>query len=326
MQVTNRTQSSRLELARQRVARLAGRARAVARFSRTVSARVGAVVARTRSLAEEVRVTVGPAAVLARLTKDLLATSRARLALQNAALRVELQSVARQYGPFHRSQPNRYERLLLAGLFRALPEWRELCVLVQPATVLRWHRQGWRLLWTYRSRRPRERRRRVAHDLARLVQDMGRRCRLWGAERIRGELLDLDVHLSKRTIQRLLAERGPRLRGPSWVAFWWGSLRPALARLAGAAGRLLELVLAIVWALRGRPGDGAGDLDDAVREEEAGEDDAPEDEAQDPEWATFARDHLDETWASDFFTVVTVDYQILPVFFVLELASRRVRH
>jgi len=94
--------------------------------------------------------------------------------------------------------------------------------------------------------------------------------------------------------------------------------------------RLLELLCALHWAVRGRPGataageggakaDAAGPL--------AGEPEAePSEERDGPDWADFVRDHLDETWACDFFTVVTVDYEVVYVFFVLELGARRIRH
>jgi hypothetical protein len=43
---------------------------------------------------------------------------------------------------------------------------------------------------------------------------------LWGAERIRGELLKLGIRVSKRTIQKYsYAARGPRPRGQSWTTF-----------------------------------------------------------------------------------------------------------
>jgi len=197
------------------------RGRAVLAWARRGAAAFGrglrASRARLRSAAARARAAGGPLRLAGRAVRDLV-TPRAVLALENTALRAQLESAARQ-GRLRRSQPSRGERVLLAALLPRLPAWKEVCFLVQPATVLRWHRHGWRLLWAYRSRRRPRPRRRVAEDVAELVRDMGTRCPLWGAERIRGQLLQLEVRLSKRTIQRLLAERGPRPSGPTWGAF-----------------------------------------------------------------------------------------------------------
>src|SRR5262249_36595674 len=69
-------------------------------------------------------------------------------------------------------------------------------------TVLRWHRTGFRLFWRRRSRS------RKASPLPPqtidLIRDMAARGRLWGAERIRGELLKLGIKVSKRTIQKYM--------------------------------------------------------------------------------------------------------------------------
>jgi len=225
-----------------------------------------------RVAAARARAAAGPLRVAGGAVRDVV-RPRAVLALENAALRAQLESAARQ-GRLRRSRPTRGERLLLAALLPRLPGWKEVCFLVQPATVLRWHRHGWKILWAYRSRRRPRPRRRVADDVVALVRDMGTRCPFWGAERIRGQLLQLEVGLSKRTIQRVLAEGGPRPSGPTWGAFWPSSIRPSLRALARRVRRLvrrllrlLELLGALLWAARGRPGaagEGGAKADDAA--------------------------------------------------------------
>jgi hypothetical protein len=309
------------------------------RVARGVAAVRGLAGALVRVARERVLSVAWPLRVVTRLVRDLVVTPHAELALRCAAFQAQLESASRQ-GRLHRSQPSRAERALLAALLPRLPDWKEICYLVQPATVLKWHREGFKILWAYRSR-PRRwpRRRRVTEDVARLVQHMGRHCRTWGAERIRGELGQLEVHHCKRTVQRLLAERGPRLDGPTWGAFWRTSILPgfqelwhALLRWLRRLGRLVELLCALVWAARGRPSlevdADAGGLDEPDPQEDDDSEsagDAPR-EGDDPPWAALIRQHLDETWACDFFTVVTVDYELLYVFFVLELGSRTIRH
>jgi hypothetical protein len=84
--------------------------------------------------------------------------------------------------------------------------WREALVLVQPATVARWHREGFRGCWSRRSRR-RPRRSRIDSQLRTLIRRMATENRLWGAPRIHGKLLKLGVTVSERTVSRYLPDR-----------------------------------------------------------------------------------------------------------------------
>ena len=91
--------------------------------------------------------------------------------------------------------------------------------IVQPETLLRWHRQGCKLFWRYKSRAaslaPR-----ISQQTVDLIKEMARENRLWGAERIRGELLKLGLRVSKRTIQKYMrAVRTTRPRGQTWKTF-----------------------------------------------------------------------------------------------------------
>jgi transposase InsO family protein len=92
-------------------------------------------------------------------------------------------------------------------------------IIVKPDTLIRWHRQGWRLLWRRKSRRAAFKPR-VHPDTVALIRRMARDNRLWGAERIRGELLKLGIHLSKRTVQKYMrGARRPSPPGQSWRTF-----------------------------------------------------------------------------------------------------------
>jgi putative transposase len=105
------------------------------------------------------------------------------------------------------------------ALIRGLWErWRCALVLVQPATVIRWHRRGWRLFWRWKSR-PRSGRPRLAPDARMLIAAMARDNPLWGAERLRGELLKLGLAISNRSVRRY--RRAGRRRPPSqtWRTF-----------------------------------------------------------------------------------------------------------
>lgn len=92
-------------------------------------------------------------------------------------------------------------------------------MIVRPATVLRWRRQGFRLFWRRKSR-PAERAPRLPRETIVLIQRLARENPLWGAGRLRGELLKLDIRVSKRTVQRYQRQaRPPRPSGQRWRTF-----------------------------------------------------------------------------------------------------------
>jgi hypothetical protein len=88
-------------------------------------------------------------------------------------------------------------------LGRMVRTWKQALFIVQPETLLRWHRQGFKLLWKYKSRAASPTPRISAENVA-LIKEMARDNRLWGAERIRGELLKLGIRVCKRTIQKYM--------------------------------------------------------------------------------------------------------------------------
>jgi hypothetical protein len=151
---------------------------------------------------------VGTAADLVRSRSDLIA--------ENAFLRQQLIVLARSAKRPRLTRADRVLLVLLAGRVRA---WRSALLIVQPETVLSWHRAGFRLLWRWRSatcsRQPR-----TPPETVDLITRMARENRLWGAERIRGELAKLVIRVCKRTIQRYLRRaRPPRPSGQTWATF-----------------------------------------------------------------------------------------------------------
>ena len=97
-----------------------------------------------------------------------------------------------------RPRPTRLDRVLLVALASRVRSWRSALLIVQPDTLLRWRRRGFRLLWQARSRAM-SRTPRMPPETVALIVAMARDNRLWGAERIRGELLKLGVRVSKGT-------------------------------------------------------------------------------------------------------------------------------
>jgi len=143
--------------------------------------------------------------------------SKADLLLENALLRHQLVILSRSV---KRPRLTAADRGLLVLLASRLRTWADALVIVRPATVLRWHRQGFRLCWRRKSCPRRAPKPRVAAETIALIREMAAANRLWGADRIRGELLKLDIRISKRTIQRYLRQaRPPRCSGQAWSTF-----------------------------------------------------------------------------------------------------------
>ncbi len=139
--------------------------------------------------------------------------SRAVLELENLALRHQLHVLRRQ----RPGRPRLFavDRLLWVWLYRLWPRCLDTMVLVKPATVVQWHRQGFRLFWRWRSRSGRPSLDREVRDL---IRQMSVANPLWGAPRIHGELLKLGIEISQATVAKYMVRR----RGtpsPTWRSF-----------------------------------------------------------------------------------------------------------
>jgi hypothetical protein len=128
-----------------------------------------------------------------------------------AALHFEVLALRHQLQVLHRSRPQRLrlaraDRWLWAWLSRAWGDWRTAVVIVKPETVIAWHRQGFRLFWTWKSRR-RHGRPPVGADARALILTMSEHNPLWGAPRIHGELVKLGIDVSQATVAKYMARR-----------------------------------------------------------------------------------------------------------------------
>src|SRR6266705_822428 len=111
------------------------------------------------------------------------------------------------------------DRVLLVLLARVVRTWRQAICIVQPETLLRWHRELFRLSWKRKSKAT-SHTRKIAAETVALIREMTKENRLWGAERIRGELLKLGIHICKRTIQKYMRTVRPHQpRGQKWATF-----------------------------------------------------------------------------------------------------------
>ncbi len=145
-----------------------------------------------------------------------LTRGKAELLAENALLRQQLIVLRRQV---KRPAYRKTDRLLLVLLARMVRFWKEALFLVQPETVLRWHRELFRVFWRHKSKAG-ARKLRLSPETISLIKEMAANNRLWGAERIRGELLKLNIRVSKRTIQKYM-KQAPRKQpsGQTWRTF-----------------------------------------------------------------------------------------------------------
>jgi hypothetical protein len=146
-------------------------------------------------------------------------------------------------------------RVLLSKL---LSGWHELAQLMQPATVVRWHRRVFRLYWRWKSKPGRPP---IPAEMQALIRRLSRENPLWGAERIREELaaLKYDPPCDETIRKYMVKPRGPRRKKSAT-------------------------------------------------------------------WIPFLRNHLDASWAMDFFTVVTARFRMVYVFVILTHGRREVVH
>ena len=181
--------------------------------------------------------------------------SKHDLMLENLALRQQLAVLTRQRA---RTRTKPADRLFWSGLSRYWPGWRSTLVMVQPETVIRWHRTAWRGYWTWKSRARHPGRPRISKELQGLIARIATENPRRGAVRIQGELLALGYEVSAETVR--CYRRRALQRPPS------------------------------------------------------------------QSWRTFLANHRPQLWAADFFTVQTLTFKTLYVFFFITPARRRIVH
>jgi putative transposase len=119
-----------------------------------------------------------------------------------------------------RPRLNRLDRVLLAAASRAMTRSSWSSFVVRPESLLRWHRELVRKKWTHR-RTGQPGRPPVDADVRDLVVRLGRENRRWGYQRIRGELMKLEIRISATTVRTILLRAGldpaPRRAGPTWT-------------------------------------------------------------------------------------------------------------
>jgi putative transposase len=144
----------------------------------------------------------------------ILICQRATLVLENLALRQQLAVLRRSV---RRPRLRRRDRLFWTVLWRIWPGWQRALLIVSPATVVHWHRLGFRLYWRWKSR-GRPGRPAVSADIRRLIRQMARENVTWGAPRIASELRLLGHVVADSTVAKYLPKRS-KPPSQSWRTF-----------------------------------------------------------------------------------------------------------
>src|SRR6202163_3592457 len=141
--------------------------------------------------------------------------SKSRLEAENAVLRHQLIVLRRKVRG--RPQPTNTDRWFLVQMYRWFPSILKVVTIVQPETLVRWHRAGFRRYWRWKSN-SRGGRPRIERELRALIRQMSTENQLWGAPRIHGELLKLGFSVAQSSVAKCMVKR----RGPpsqAWRTF-----------------------------------------------------------------------------------------------------------
>jgi transposase InsO family protein len=139
---------------------------------------------------------------------------RCRLEIENLFLRHQL-SIALRRAPA-RLRLRGSDRALLVWMTRLWPSLLNVTRVVQPETILRWHRAGFKAFWRWKSRK-RGGRPKIDRGLRDLIRRMSKENPKWGASRIHGELLMLGFEVAQSTVSKYMVQGGSPSQG--WKTF-----------------------------------------------------------------------------------------------------------
>jgi putative transposase len=143
-----------------------------------------------------------------------LIVPRTALAAENLALRQQLAVLNRK---IHRPQPRRRDRFFWVILSQLWKNWREVLIIVKPETVIKWHRQGFKLYWRWKSKVP-VGRPKIDMEIRELIGKMSRENPLWGVPRIQAELRLLGYDVAESTVAKYRV-RGSASPSQTWKTF-----------------------------------------------------------------------------------------------------------
>jgi len=144
-----------------------------------------------------------------------LLVPKLRLALENLALRQQLAVMQRS---IKRPKLRPRDRVFWVWLSKLWKGWRSSLIVVKPQTVIRWHRQGFRLYWRWKSRIRKPGRPAIEPEVRALIRRMSKENPTWGAPRIQSELSLLGLEVAERTVAKYMV-RHPKPPSQTWRTF-----------------------------------------------------------------------------------------------------------
>ncbi len=141
--------------------------------------------------------------------------NRAELPVENLALRQQL-AILKEKTKRPKLRPR--DRVFWVWLSRFWANWRSALLVVQPDTVVRWHRQGFKLYWRWKSQTGKVGRPKIELEIRRLIRRMSRENPHWGVPRIQSELALLGHTVSEATVRKYrIRKRNPPSQ--TWRSF-----------------------------------------------------------------------------------------------------------
>ena len=137
------------------------------------------------------------------------------LAVENLALRQQL-AVCKQ--SIKRPKLRLRDRVFWVWLSRLWPNWRSVLAIVQPETVIKWHRMGFKLYWRWKSKAGKPGRPCIEREIRDLIRRMSRENPTWGAPRTQSELLLLGHDVAEGTVAKYMV-RPQKPPSPTWRTF-----------------------------------------------------------------------------------------------------------
>src|SRR5262245_61990678 len=147
------------------------------------------------------------------LIRSLIAP-RTSLVAENLALRQQLAVLNRKV---HRPQLRRRDRFFWVILSQLWKNWREVLIIVKPETVIKWHRQGFKFYWRWKSKAP-VGGPKIDKEIRELCGQVSRQIPLWGVLRVQAELRLVGFDLAESTVAKYRV-RGGKSPSQTWKAF-----------------------------------------------------------------------------------------------------------
>ena len=143
-----------------------------------------------------------------------LLSNRAAIAAENFALRHQLGVLQRS---MRRPRLRKRDRIVWVWLSQLWADWRSSLIIVKPDTVLRWHRDGFRLYWRWKSRK-KPGRPKIDAEIRSLIRRMSRENATWGSPRIQSELALLGYTVDQSTVAKYMC-RHRKPPSQNWRTF-----------------------------------------------------------------------------------------------------------